>query len=278
MDSYEQQSPDFWPQWLDRYRVQDAALGSAYAHTPASCRAALKSGIALAFFHFGQSQGLLHSLRRDQHLGYLRKASKSPAPWAVIAFPASYSAAARLTCACICAQLADVRLIGAFCIGGQPSPQALVSLELAGIEDIFALEDKEVVRLLSTIPEAPRGRLALLDAEKMPAIREQAYTLRIPVFEERQEPELFFADADAFQPEILRFCQGEAAATALRNDPHKISFLDAIYAKDATAEPENTNVRLTLSPGCEGFWLFQGLDPDFFCENRLEFAPLLSKE
>ena len=75
-----------WPEWAEEARLDDELTAKAYEATPPSCRAALKTGLALAHMHFGQSQGCLREERRDGHLGFWRHRASFPAPWAVLAF------------------------------------------------------------------------------------------------------------------------------------------------------------------------------------------------
>ena len=89
--------------------------------------------------HFGESTASQRSEVRNTHLGFWRRAISHPAPWAVIAFTPAYAAAARLAAACIPALLGGVPLVGAVCVGGAPAGNALVTLELTGVEDIFVM-------------------------------------------------------------------------------------------------------------------------------------------
>ena len=43
-----------WPEWAEEARLDDELTAKAYEATPPSCRAALKTGLALAHMHFGQ--------------------------------------------------------------------------------------------------------------------------------------------------------------------------------------------------------------------------------
>ncbi len=44
-----------WPEWLENCRCPDELFAEAYDTLPDSFRAALKTAIAAAFFHFGQN-------------------------------------------------------------------------------------------------------------------------------------------------------------------------------------------------------------------------------
>ena len=166
-----------WPEWAEEARLDDDLAAAAYEATPPACRAALKTGLALAHMHFGQSPGCLRESRGDPHLGFWRHTASFPAPWAVLAFTPEYAAAARLTAACVPALLADVPLVGAVCVGGAPHRAALVSLELSGVEDIFCLDETGLCALLEESQPGP-GRLVLLHKGELDNVARAASGLR----------------------------------------------------------------------------------------------------
>ncbi|MBS6829852.1 MAG: hypothetical protein KH208_08290 [Desulfovibrio sp.] len=250
-----------WPEWAEEARLDDELTAKAYEATPPSCRAALKTGLALAHMHFGQSLGCLREERRDGHLGFWRHRASFPAPWAVLAFTPEYAAAARLTAACVPALLANVPLVGAVCVGGMPHGAALVSLELSGVEDIFRLDDAGLCALLEESQPGP-GRLVLLHKGELDSVAHTARVLGLPCYEERRAPALILPEPEAFDLDILCLHKDllpEAARGHCRAHRHG---------------PFRYTGSLALSPGCEGFWLHEGLTPDFFTVSRQAFGPL----
>lgn len=272
--------PARWPEWAEEARLDDEPAASAYEATPPSCRAALKTGLALAHMHFGQSPGCLHEGRHDSHLGFWRHAASFPAPWAMLAFTPQYAAAARLTAACAPALLAGVPLVGAACVGGAPTSAALVSLELSGVEDIFLLNETGLCTLLEESQPGP-GRLVLLHRGELDNVARAARALGLPCYEERRAPALILPEPDAFDLDILSFAQADALEQALENS--RPTLPAAVYLRPEAARG-HCKARshdsfpyagvLALSPGCEGFWLHAGLTPDFFMVSRLAFGPL----
>ncbi|WP_298033508.1 hypothetical protein [uncultured Desulfovibrio sp.] len=271
-----------WPEWAEKARLDDDLAAAAYEATPPSCRAALKTGLALAHMHFGQSLGCLREGRRDPHMGFWRHTASFPAPWAVLAFTPEYAAAARLTAACVPALLAGVPLVGAVCVGGAPHSAALVSLELSGVEDIFLLDETGICSLLEESQPGP-GRLVLLHKGELENLARAARMLDLPCYEERRAPALILPNPDAFDMDILAFAQGDALKHAL--EPARAALPATIYLKPEAARdhckarrpgPFRHMDSLALSPGCEGFWLHAGLTPDFFTVSRLAFGPLQS--
>lgn len=262
-----------WPEWLEAARVDDGLPGAAYEATPARFRAALKTGLALAHFHFGESLTRREENACSGRLGFTRRAAWAPAPWALIVFPPAYAAAARLTAACAAARLAGVPQVGAICPGGGPLAPALVSLELSGVEDIFQPDAGRLPALmdeLATRPGKP-GRVVVLHAGELDELAQHIRALGIPCFEERRPPRLRIEAATGIDRELLAFAHGgpaalDAALTAAGP-------ADAVYGSPDAAPAPSPEAPLCLCPGCEGFWLHPGLGPEFFTVSRQVFAP-----
>lgn len=264
-----------WPEWLEDARVDDSVAGAAYDATPARFRAALKTGLALAHFHFGESLARREESACSARLGFRRGLTCSPAPWALMVFSPAYAAAARLTAACAAARLAGVARVGAVCLGGGPQAPALVSLELSGVEDMFQLEGDRFMALLDELAARPHtrapGRVVLLHAGELDGMAQGILTRDIPCHEERRPPRLRIETDAGIDHQLLAFAHGGPAALdaalAAAGAP------DAVYrAATASATPSH-EAPLTLCPGCEGFWLHPGLDPEFFTVSRQVFAP-----
>ncbi|MDR1855592.1 MAG: hypothetical protein LBR22_00295 [Desulfovibrio sp.] len=266
-----------WPEWAEAMRVDDGLVAEAYDATPAGCRAALKTGLALAFLHFGQQPKRVLEERTEPELGFWRHVADDPAPWAMVAFPCDYTAAARIAAACVPALLAGVPLVGAASIGGPPSTQALAALELSGVEDILQLD---VAGLCALLEEAQpgNGRLVLLHAGELESCAHAARILNLPCHQERRPPILAIPDPAAFDLEALGFAHGAALTPAL--EPAHPVAPDAVFIAEAGAKtlcrasrhgPHDT-ARLALCPGTEGFWLHQGLGPAFFRTRRRAFG------
>ncbi|MDO5484005.1 MAG: hypothetical protein Q4F27_03770 [Desulfovibrionaceae bacterium] len=261
-----------WPCPLEDTRIDDALAAAAYEATPAKHRAALKSGLALSHMYFGQSPGHTQATRRDTHLGFWQQEAREPAHWALVVFGPAYAAAARLAAACMPALLAGVPLLGAVCAGGPPRPETLVSLELCGVEDVFAADMPLLETTLRACP-AREGRLVLLHEGELSALAGLARELHLPCFEEYRAPRLLLRDAAAFDTAALAFAHG-SAPEPVSTAPHDgAPPPDALYA--AAALPD-CPASLLLTPGCEGFWLHLGLTPEFFTLTRRCFGPLPS--
>ena len=263
-----------WPRWLEAHRVDDGAAAAAYEATPARYRAALKTGLALAHFHFGEHSAGRDDSVRNTRLGFLRARRRQPAPWALIVISPAYAAAARLTAACAAALLAGVPHVAAIFPGGAPRPAALVSLELSGVEDIFQPNAADMAALLEQVAArpGPRGRLVLLHEGDLAGLERQARQRCVPCHAEDRPPRLRVEPDAGIDRELLAFAQG--GESALEAALRAAGPPDAVYARPEVCPAPAPDARLTLSAGCEGFWLHPGLDPEFFTVCRQGFVTL----
>ena len=263
-----------WPRWLEACRVDDGVVAAAYEATPASFRAALKAGLALAHFHFGEAATCRDDSVRNMRLGFLRMRRRQPAPWTLMVLSPAYAAAARLTAACAAALLAGVPHVAAVFPGGAPRPAALVSLELSGVEDIYEPDAGDVAALLAEMAALPGpcGRVILLHGGELADLARFVRQRHIPCYEEDRAPRLRVEEDAGIDLELLAFAQGGKtaleAALAAEGPP------DAVYGSPQTATAPAPKARLTLGAGCEGFWLHPGLVPEFFTVCRQGFTTL----
>lgn len=271
-------APPPWPAWLTATRVPDSVAAAAYEATPARFRAALKTGLALAHFHFGESASCRDETETSGRLGFQRASSRAPAPWALLILSPAYAAAARLTAACAAARLAGVPHVAALCPGEAPEEAALVSLELSGVEEIFSPAAGRVTALLNELAArpAPSGRIVLLHDGDLDEVTQAVRALGLPCYEERRPPRLRVVPDARIDREVLAFAHGgkcalEAALAA--SDP-----VDAVFRPQEQAATPAPDAPLTLAPGCEGFWLHPGLTPEFFTVSRQAFAPCAPRD
>lgn len=262
-----------WPDWLEAARVADSLGAAAYEATPPRFRAALKTGLALAHFHFGESASHREERVFNGRLGFGRAAMQWPAPWALIVFSPAYAAAARLTAACAPCLLAGVPQVAALCLGGVLREAALVSLELSGVEDIFQPDAAHFGALLDELAArpGPRGRVVVLHGGELDAAAQACRERGVPAWEEGHPPRLAIEPGASPDLEILAFAHGgrrplDAALSA--SGP-----VDALFRAASAPLTPAPGARLSLWPGCEGFWLHPGLGPEFFTISRQAFAP-----
>ena len=181
--------------------------------------------------------------------------------------------------------LAGVPLTGAFCLGGEPTPEVLVTLELAGVEDAFALPAADFTRLTRELPQCRVVLLHGLDGDALP----ERGDLPGRIWREDALPLFLLPQDTAVDAELLAFAHGpdctaqalhgEAAQTVLDGGPLPGPCLPAAVLEEDEAarlamEGEGAPVELLLTPGCEAFWLHPGLTPDFFRCRRRAFSLL----
>lgn len=252
------------PDWLEEKRISEAAMADAYAFFPATCRAAIKTGIALAHFHFGAKTENILQWRESENLGLGISVQTAQVPVALLCLDAKLTAAARICAAAILPVLAGVpRIVAAF-VNGQPAQAALLTLELCGIEHIYCLKPADLVSLAASLPN--QARIVMLhEAEEASLqlaaqLRNIAAKLAIPFYENGEKPSLLLKTPDCFDCKVLEFCQG-----SLPDTDATAQVYDAIYSDQKDCH----EARLALRPGCEGFWLYPGLTPDFFRNSQV---------
>ena len=117
--------------------------------------------------------------------------------------------------------------------------------------------------------------------QRLDAVARAAAALGLPCWQERRDPLLGLPQPDAFDLELLAFAQGSALEAAL--EPVDRRPPDALYLSPGAARshcrerrggPFPCSGAPALTPGCEGFWLHPGLDPDFFRVRRQAFGLL----
>ncbi len=243
------------PEWFEEYRLADERLAASYEETPASWRALLKTGIALSHFHHGSVDAETESIRISERLGIKEATAKKPVAWAILVIGAEVDAAARISALAIAPRLAGVSEVYAILAAG-PAPGALVSLELCGIEDIFAAPVEICSKLLAGMNDsaAPSGRVCFLHHGSLAGLSVPG---TVPALDLGKKPAILLETPEAFDLAALEFCQG--AEISLDRDLRH--FWDASLT---TRKGGMIASRITLGPGCEGFWEFQDLSPDFF--------------
>ena len=266
-------APPPWPAWLMEARVADSVAAAAYEATPPRFRATLKTGLALAHFHFGESASRRDEAKASGRLGFQCASSLAPAPWALLVLSPAYAAAARLTAACAAALLASVPHVAALTPGEPPQAAALVSLELSGVEDIFSPPAARVTDLLDELAAGPgrAGRIVLLHDGDLDDVAQAIRARDLPSYEEPRLPRLRVEAGARIDREVLAFAHGGRAALEAALEASGPA--DAVFRAAGAGLSPAPDAPLTLAPGCEGFWLHPGLTPEFFTVSRQAFAP-----
>lgn len=246
--------PD-WPNWLAEKCLPDSLLSDAYVKTAPQLRAALKTGLALASFHFGDSANITNIHRAAPHLGFQGKIQSRPVDWALITIHNNSCPPARLCAALALPLLSGVPKIVAAYVDQEPTEAQLVAMELCALGDIFSLAANDLPKLFAFLGKQGQGRMLSFSDSRAACPEAEQY--HIPYMNIGGQPDLLLLDPKAFDLDTLQFLHGAPIAT----DARLSQKWDCIFSASPN---ENLESRLTLAPGCEGFWLFENLAPDFF--------------
>lgn len=258
---------EYIPAWLEDHRLPDELAQDAYENCSSQWRALIKTGLALAHFHYGDCDEVTSQSRRRRHSGFQENVKMGPAPWVMLVFECAYAAAARMAAAAVAPILADVDSIIAISVGGAPTKPALVALELAGVEDIFILTEQQTGLLARELIRFGKpGRLVCLHGGALNGVLDSAREIGLPHATEVRPPRLLLASPDSFEPDALLFAHG------FMPDTTGTGFFDAIFATTKKTENDNMESPLILTPGCEGFWLQANMGPAFFKNSSQTFA------
>lgn len=242
------------PVWLEDFRVSDAACASAYERSPASCLAAVKTALALAFDLNKLNESESETKRRSEISGFWNVENSSPASLALIVFPDYFRSAARICAAAAAAILAGTRRVLAFCLDGEPHHSILATLELCGVEDTFSLNSARLKDFLLE-PGVNRDdtRALFLFGTNMSIPDKGEFNARF--FFEVKPPIISLQNPEAFNPDNVSFAWGFTPGRAKNPD---------VLLTTSCQESRDPAVPLRLTPGCECFYFFPEAPEDFF--------------
>lgn len=247
------------PEWLEEYRVSEKLFTAAYEQCPSACRTALKTGLALASYHY-ENHG--RECRREiinQDVGSISVFRQRPLDWAVFFTDASFSASARLCAAFALPVLANVAEIRVIAIGREIALPCLAACELCGINDVFLLQEniaKKMIDALNDIPSnANSGKICVIHSNESKI--DQLFQQRnFSLVEINGHANIRVLKPELFDLRILSYAQSWLP----ENYNPQIS-TDCVYSDNDSAMLDSP---LVLGPGCEGLWIYPGLSPDDF--------------
>jgi hypothetical protein len=252
------------PSWLAAGLVSDDELAQAYEESAPGLRASCKHTLAVQHAFFGEAPDWEEqSLSRSAH-GFRARVCDRPVDWALVMFDAEYASAPRLLAALMPALLARVPCALCVCMPGPARPELLCALELAGQEQIYALDASQSLDLVRNLAaQTKQGRLVLLHRGALSALRAAADEAGIPCWEERRAPVLRVCGPEP-DMELIRLAHPDSA-------PAEDAAPDAVYC----SWPDAVHVQapLVLAAGMEGCWLHPSLTPGFFRARTLMFGP-----
>lgn len=274
-----------WSQYL----VSDQVLAQSYALVGDFKRSWMKKYIAYLFSYYGHDPRTQCVRTARERAGFIHDTLSSPVPGVLIiahSYPKIWN---RLLASVIPAISAGVENIYIFLIKnhGEPCPEILTSLELAGVENIFLIDCPEtsVANILNSSRDA-----ALIDlCAKSPMQdilfkspgKAQKY-IRL-FFARRPRALIWTENITAWDYDILKWAHPDMEFTVggplAHNAPSGFATTDAAIQQllseqyDLFLGPEDifrsSMVARGFSPGMEPFWLWPELDRSFFQINRV---------
>lgn len=255
---------------LEPYRLPDAILGQAYESVPPKCRAAIKTAIALTDFYFRPQGASVSKTCLCQPLGFAFEFDGAPCPAAFLIFHGRFQGAARICAAASLATLCGAGQVIAIAIDAIPEAGILATLELCGVEDIFIPHQNRLPDIGKCL--SPATPAIYLSSENPPDPGWPQAPIGSGFYYVSASPKLVLLSPASFDPTVLAFCHGKEA---LSETPPQSGWCDAVFFDSQTTKPlQDLKARLLLEPGCEGFWLFPNLGPEFFLLQTRRFAAL----
>lgn len=286
------------PEWLEPFRVEDAALAAAYEATSPGRRAWIKTTLALVSSRYGETASTASQTWENRPLGFAHSLYHVPAPWAVVVLTPDFASPPRLAAALMTARLAQVDQI--LVVRQAPEQQLtpfpadlLATLDLVGIEHIFTLPTAEIPTLLEHLTARQgMGRLLLhadrqTDRSRSPegaasrtsplaALRDCARVLRLPVWED-EAPQVGCSPLVQVDEDVLFWAHPDARLTRIGQNGSPVqppAVFDLLLC--ATLEeqlPAFAPLRLAScgEDALTGAWLHATLSPAFF-QNQTQGA------
>ncbi len=260
-----------WIHLLEAYRIDDATRAQAYEVASSPQRQCLKTAIA---YHALCGENI-----QEQHLkqnfivqGFWQEKHIKPADFVLVLCAENFAAPARLIAATMPALLAHVPV---YLIAiGTPAPSLLLTLELLGLEESFAIGAdrasnvfESLFQELFEVENREQGRVMLLANSKddtQSLIFVQAKALGCPTFEDAQKHEITFAtDLDEASKELLAFAHaGARLSEKISPDSH------TFYSQKSV---ENTASYTDIwGAGMEACWRYADLEKSFFMHTTFQ--------
>lgn len=273
--------------FLEQHRLDDEILNKAYYSAKPEFRTLLKNAVSLSYYHFGHNNAISHIKKEFQDLNISQEQDSTPVKNSIIFFDSGYNACGRLCSAALMPILAGAMPPLAICLEGEPHYDLMLALEIAGVEDIFCMTTKKAAELLSVFcnKNAPADVIPVfLKGKFAPTLVNQARNLKLKFYEEKYLPETACILPHNCPEKLknvhdshkmlanIEYAQGVKPQMFIYNEEKpafKDKYYDCIYVPDNKVPLDNfNNCRLLLGPGCEAFWVFPDLSPDFFCQHR----------
>ena len=256
---------------LEEARIEDARRKDAYETLPSRFRQALKTGIALAHLNTRPICTSTVQTTIHRHAGIKHTFRQSPLDWALILFAADYSAAARMSMAATMPRLFDIDTVFAVCLDGEPHEAILLSLEIAGCEDLSLLPSASLTHLETCLQTLEGDGIVLSFLSTIPDICKHC-NASIQYLEPRKPNICLDMQAShLFDRDLLAFAHGTTLFQTELSKKTDLLFTSSEQAEKIVHEGTVPNL-LILPPGCEGYWRFSGLAKEHFCKQTDLFS------
>ncbi len=259
-----------WLAQLEPHRIEDALRGNAYEEATAKQRQCLKTAIA---YHALQGEGAQEQrcFSNFAARGFWQEVHTKPADFALVLCAENFCAPARMIAAIMPALLNHVPVY--FISIGQPHASLLLTLELLGLEEAFAVPTKaadsifeSLFQSLFEVGETQNPRLILLENspdDTLKLVFVQAKALGWPTFEDAQKYQLSLDPSlDQEARESITFAHGPARyVDQYTHEAH------AFFIKNSQGSTQNCPQ--IWGQGLEGCWQYPNHGKDFFLQKTL---------
>ncbi len=259
------------PNWAEGFHVGDDVFAKAWEDISPHDRSLLKTAIAFQFHLWNTRDYCETREKHSRREGFATKLHSMPAPWVVIILAPGFSSPARLLAALVPAMLAGTSPI---IITLSTLPSAVcVSLELAGVEDVFLMDCTNAKSLVATLnAQSEHGCLVLFpwDGSDQPSLSSINETfcgtdqalLKFRTWQDRTHPRFLvraWPSENDYQELLrnLRWLHPDAVMVSQKDE----NTADCAFTTDINA-PAGAFTKLSLGPGMEACWV--GPSPDFF--------------
>lgn len=245
---------------LENFRIPEIVREKAYNDISAPFRAAIKTALALAWFHFGTRADEISQTRTNPCAGITGHMIIEPVDRTWLFIPADYRANALACAAAVLPVIAKSEEIECILVGTEPRSGLLATLELTGIENIYCLPLKGLLSNLKDFEEVG-GVLFLLHYGELDPLKQLCIRSTMRIVEYARKPTYRIEEENVFNREKIKFALGTDPVVAGE-------FVDCIFG---TTWNEKSPCRMYLEPGCEAFWIFDGIGPEYFFKSRYGF-------
>lgn len=286
--------PEFdFPDWLEEFIVDEQEFVRSYNHISPLYRTLIKKDIAQIINWYGLDR--IKEVAKEYFFqqGFYFVRVIKPKTWALTFLDPRLTSPSLLLAAVLPAKLAGVKNIGLIRLKGESSeddwPQRqLLALELAGVENVYSLTQKDAERLIRELSEKNID-LSLINlgwteiSFPLSLFRNKHISLYCPWIPQKggvwfkNDLNFDWQTLEFFFPELeLSFWNQEKDNQPAKEKKGKADWdhfleqeFDVLFLDKTDIDQLATQIPIILGPGEEFFWLWPELELNFFCSTRL---------